>query len=94
MLIILAIYYLTSQGVQALPILALEQPTAPSACYDLRHCRTIGNIIWSCLVTVSACTWIAIHPNIPSPHEKWFTTSSRRLKFMLMAMLAPELVIV
>ena len=53
--------------------------------------RTRWNIIWSCLTTVFACTWVAIHPNIPDPDEKWIVVTARRVKIMMMALIAPEL---
>jgi hypothetical protein len=94
MLIILAVHYLTIESVQALPNIPALDQTIPLACDDIHRCRTIGNILWSCLVTIFACTWIAIHPNIPSPDDKWFTLALRRLQFMVMGLIAPELVIV
>jgi hypothetical protein len=52
------------------------------------------NIIWSCLVTIFVCTWISMHLNIPAPHEKWYTmVALRRLKGMVVALVAPELII-
>lgn len=56
--------------------------------------RTIWNIVWSCLVTIFACTWVAVHPNIPDPDEKWVRIASRRVGITIMALIAPELVIV
>jgi hypothetical protein len=44
-------------------------------------------------VTIFGCTWVAVHPNIPNAEDKWFTTALRRLKLMVMALIAPELVI-
>jgi hypothetical protein len=44
-------------------------------------------------VTIFTCTWIAIHPNIPGPDEKWTTVGLRRLGIMGAALMAPELVI-
>ncbi|TDL15008.1 hypothetical protein BD410DRAFT_684291, partial [Rickenella mellea] len=57
------------------------------------NCRTTWSIIWSCLVTVFSCTWVAIHPNIPAPYETAFEINLRRAGIMLMAVIAPELVI-
>jgi hypothetical protein len=34
-----------------------------------------------------------MHPNIPNAEENWFTTVLRRLQLMVMALIAPELVI-
>lgn len=36
-------------------------------CDTIGHCRTVWNIIWSCLITIFACIWVAIHPNITQP---------------------------
>lgn len=47
--------------------LAILSARTDSECDTLGRCRTIWNIIWSCLVTIFACVWVAIHPNIPQP---------------------------
>lgn len=36
-------------------------------CGTLSQCRTIWNIIWSCLATIFACIWLSVHPNMPLP---------------------------
>ncbi|KAG0702575.1 hypothetical protein DFH29DRAFT_496607 [Suillus ampliporus] len=55
--------------------------------------RTLWNIIWSCVATLIACTWTAVHPNIPGIDEKKFPVACRRLFIMVMALVAPELMI-
>ena len=94
MLIALIIHFLANRNAQALPIRA-DQTIDQSAalCSDIHNCRTIWNIIWSCLVTIFGCTWVAVHPNIPNAEEKWFMAGLRRLKLMVMAVIAPEMVI-
>ena len=94
MLIALIIHFLASRNAQALPIRA-DQAIDQSAalCSDIHNCRTIWNIIWSCLVTIFGCTWVAVHPNIPDVEGKWFTAGLRRLKLMAIALVAPEMVI-
>jgi len=52
-------------------------------CSNVHHCRTVWNIIWSCLVTIFSCTWVAVHPNIPNAEEKWFMTALRRLQLVM-----------
>ncbi|KAG6914158.1 hypothetical protein DXG01_002010 [Tephrocybe rancida] len=52
--------------------------------------RSISSIVWSCLTTIFACTWIAIHPNIPRSNER---PIFRRLKIFVMALVAPELIV-
>jgi len=56
--------------------------------------RTIWNIIWSCLSTLFACAWIAVHPNIPAPGDSEWKIFRRRLMIMTYVLLAPELVII
>ncbi|PVF91503.1 hypothetical protein CPB86DRAFT_770613 [Serendipita vermifera] len=42
-------------------------PRANQACDDINDCRKLIDIIWSCLTTIFACTWLTLHPNIPPP---------------------------
>jgi len=96
MLSILFMLHLVTHGVVAPPIQRgdVEQPDLMAgACADLTHCRTLWNIIWSCLATIFACTWLAIHPNIPAPDEGFFRVNLRRAKIMVVGLVAPELII-
>lgn len=40
-----------------------------STCENIDHCRTIWNIIWSCLATIFVCIWAGVHPNMPVPRK-------------------------
>ncbi|OJA20687.1 hypothetical protein AZE42_06031 [Rhizopogon vesiculosus] len=55
--------------------------------------RTLSDIIWNCVATLFACTWTAIHPNIPGIGEGRIAIASRRLFMMVIALFAPELII-
>ncbi|KAG1848934.1 hypothetical protein DFJ58DRAFT_461110 [Suillus subalutaceus] len=55
--------------------------------------RTLWDIIWSCAATLFSCTWTAIHPNVPGMAEGKFTVLSRRLGIMMIALIAPEVMI-
>ncbi|KAG2117515.1 hypothetical protein BD769DRAFT_1778026 [Suillus cothurnatus] len=55
--------------------------------------RSLWEIIWSCAATLFACTWTAIHLNIPGMDEGKFSVLSRRLGFMMMVLIIPELII-
>ncbi|KAF7984863.1 hypothetical protein HWV62_10833 [Athelia sp. TMB] len=47
---------------------APTNPTLPEAsCKDIDHCRTLAGLVQSCLVTILACVWFAVHRNIPEP---------------------------
>jgi hypothetical protein len=56
--------------------------------------RSSTDIIWSCLVTIIGCTWVAIHPNIPNPTMGRVRTTLHRLRLMLVALFGPELIII
>ncbi|KAK0476270.1 hypothetical protein EDD18DRAFT_168649 [Armillaria luteobubalina] len=67
--------------------------------------RTELSIIWSCLATIFASTWLAVHPNVPGFNltkegSIWgifdrptIMCSLERLKLMLIAILAPEFMV-
>jgi len=97
MLVILAIFAATRaspSGLQSSPIVSQDQlqVTAPS-CDDPNGCRSLGDIIHSCIITILLCTWVSMHPNIPSPDERWPRIAVRRVGLMLLALFVPEAVI-
>jgi len=89
MLLALVIHYLASQAVQALPLEAIAETSSPTC----DAVRTKSNIVWSCLVTIFSCTWVAIHPNIPGPDVGRFRKFLYRVQIMVLALIAPELII-
>ncbi|PVG00178.1 hypothetical protein CPB86DRAFT_229568 [Serendipita vermifera] len=105
MLFLLAIYHLASTN--ALPFADVSpetlSPRATQTCDDINDCRKLIDIIWSCLTTIFACTWLTLHPNIPPPLiddknldflQKCFLAVKRflrhRLPPFLVALIAPE----
>ena len=54
--------------------------------------RTIWNIIWSCLATIFACSWVSVHPNIPGPDDSWIKRIYSRLELMFWSIVVPELI--
>ncbi len=67
--------------------------------------RTELSIIRSCLATIFASTWLAVHPNVPGlnltkEEPRWWIfgrptimCSIERAKLMLVAILAPEVMV-
>ncbi|KAF4616485.1 hypothetical protein D9613_008691 [Agrocybe pediades] len=55
--------------------------------------RTRLEIIWSCLATILAASWVAVHPNIPGRYESKLKKTVRRIELMLCAIVTPELII-
>src|SRR6266446_9569619 len=60
---------------------------------DIFGTRSIWSIICSCLSTIFACTWVAIHPNIPDPKDSQLAVFHRRVVIMGYVLIVPELVI-
>ncbi|KAK7022778.1 hypothetical protein VNI00_016949 [Paramarasmius palmivorus] len=75
-------------------------------CIDINGCRTTTGIIWSCLSVIFICTWVAIHPNIPTVEKfdrrneqwtglRWHSAAIvyQNVELMIVALLAPEFMI-
>lgn len=63
---------------------------------DVSDQRTLVQIIWSCSATIFACTWLAVHPNVPGRSLKRrgrLAIALRRARLMLLTLMAPEIVI-
>ncbi|KAF9045088.1 hypothetical protein BJ165DRAFT_1528005 [Panaeolus papilionaceus] len=54
--------------------------------------RTLWSIVYTCLATTLACTWISMHPNI-TQNKKWFTPLLMRLSLSLYALFVPEAIV-
>lgn len=88
----LTMYVALGQGVQALPIATRSEELIASP--SPPNFRTISTIIWSCLITIFSCTWVAVHPNIPDLDRPRWKIFLCRVRLMVVAMIAPEAVIV
>jgi hypothetical protein len=72
----------------AIPLLQVDG--FPSRCYNT---RSLWDIVTSCFVTLFACTWTAVHPDIPHWEEGVFAITLHRFCLMLVALIAPELLV-
>ena len=54
--------------------------------------RTMWQIIQSCVLTIFACTWVTIHPNIPS-HRWPFSKFCYRVYLWIVDLIMPELLL-
>jgi len=95
MLLISLLLHALEQTINAAPLATSsngiqfrDDPTCD--CGKVADQRSLYNIIWSCLVTMFACTWLSVHPNIPSLSDSYFTIMGRRIKIMIYALLVPE----
>lgn len=55
--------------------------------------RLIWNIVWSCLSTTIACTWVSIHPNMSFHREDNWGVRNRRFLLTMLSLFAPELMV-
>ncbi|KAF4616852.1 hypothetical protein D9613_008689 [Agrocybe pediades] len=55
--------------------------------------RTRLEIVWSCLATILAASWVSVHPNMPGPNESKLKKTIRRIELMFWAIITPELII-
>ncbi|KAH9953500.1 hypothetical protein BC827DRAFT_1146040 [Russula dissimulans] len=93
-LAILAVIRASPLDPQSPPVIPLHERRAPGpTCDDPNGCRSLGDIIRSCILTILLCTWVSMHPNIPSPDERWPRIAWRRAGLMILALIAPEVVI-
>ena len=97
MLFLLFVYYLVQGAfIDANPIPSIyNRSLTENHCTDLSHCRTIWDIIWSCLTTVFLCTWVSVHPNVPCPKKQNPVVSfaEHRIPLFICALLVPEYVL-
>ena len=67
--------------------------TILSTCICPADQRSLLDILWSCLATLFACSWVSVHPNIPGSDESWWRIFLRRLELMFWSAFAPEMII-
>jgi hypothetical protein len=71
---------------------ALNQQPAPPWVDEPRKRGTL-NILSGCVFTLSLCVYKAIHLNIPEPPESQWSFYRRKTKWVIISILAPELVV-
>ncbi|KAF8331028.1 uncharacterized protein EI90DRAFT_1055910 [Cantharellus anzutake] len=82
--------FIPTQGIYAAPISQHPPPNSTTfpmnhsdACDDLRNCRTMWSMVYSCLLMIFACVWTAIHPDVPKQYSAWlFRFESRNLRMI------------
>ncbi|KDR74667.1 hypothetical protein GALMADRAFT_70554 [Galerina marginata CBS 339.88] len=94
---ILTIVYLLQGFIDANaapPLDLLSQRTTIDAqqCVSL-NARSKWDIVWSCLITIFACSWASVHPNILAPDEGLWKKTLQRFKLVFWSIISPELVI-
>lgn len=93
MLLLFCLVHALSGNGRPLPGLHLEIRTPVDSCDDINDCRTLFDIVWGCLATIFACTWVSVHPNVPPPNQSRLALFWLRLRIMLAAVITPELIV-
>lgn len=97
MFVLLVIFYL-SRVLRGAPLIDDQSNTTADILagdlqhrsYSSAHPRGEYDIVVSCLTTVFACAWTAIHPNIPSMANSRWNGLMRRILTTVYALIAPE----
>ena len=55
--------------------------------------RGTSDILWSCLITLTACVYTALHLNVPPANEGKLGFYWRKSKWVAIALFAPEVVL-
>ena len=55
--------------------------------------RSTSDILWSCIITLTACVYTAVHLNVPPIHESNWQEIYRKAGWVAMALFAPEIVL-
>ncbi|KIK53919.1 hypothetical protein GYMLUDRAFT_922503 [Collybiopsis luxurians FD-317 M1] len=63
------------------------------SCNDINDCRTLLQIVWSCVSVLIACTWVSVHPNVPGPDDNSWKVLRRKIGLMIIALIAPEMLV-
>ncbi|KAJ7727108.1 hypothetical protein B0H16DRAFT_1779838 [Mycena metata] len=84
MLFWIFVFLLTKQSglTQGHPDLLSRAATEASCDCTVNSCRSLFDIVWGCLATMFACTWLG-----------WFSLLLRKLRMMLLMIIAPEIVV-
>ncbi|KIM36490.1 hypothetical protein M413DRAFT_78294 [Hebeloma cylindrosporum] len=94
MIFISFLVYALAQSIKAAPrpsSSAIQFRDVPTCdCSNASNQRSLLDIIWSCLVTLFACIWLSVHPNVPSLTDSYFTIVRRRIRIMICALIVPE----
>ena len=63
------------------------------ACDDIHSCRTLLSIIYGCLATIFACTWVSYHPDVPNRTHSACRVRAVHFLAVVISFLVPELTV-
>ncbi|KAF9023234.1 hypothetical protein BDZ89DRAFT_1070108 [Hymenopellis radicata] len=94
--VLLAISLFFALRTYALPVNSTT--TAPECgIADADDLRSVYDIVWGCLTTVFACSWLTVHPNVPTDDTRRkgsLHITLERVKLAGIAVIAPEVILI
>lgn len=72
---------------------ALFQEKASPAWQPDPRGRGTWSLLYSCVFTLVLCIWNAIHLNVPPSNESFWVGLTRKIKWVIIALVAPEIVV-
>src|SRR5262245_44955080 len=64
-----------------------------TAWYSAPNFRGTWDLILSCVLTLTICVWSALHLNVPTEDSRLRERNTRRFRWILLGIFAPELVV-
>jgi len=88
------------KGVEARPLLlsstlnttSCPRDVLPPPSSDFMDHRSTTDIVWSCIATIFACTWVSLHPNIPGIKEGKTREVLVRIELTIWSIIVPEMI--
>lgn len=90
LLFLITCFYFTRYNASAIPVATSLDGADVESFFGPNVGRSLWDIVKSCLATIFACTWIAVHRNMPHPEARWYVVIWERIKITVLALLAPE----
>src|SRR3954466_2590882 len=84
MLFLLALFFMVQH--------ATAEDVETTSWFQAPNFRSTSDLIISCLLTLTICVWSALHLNVPIEGSKLWERNSRRAKWILLGIFAPEFV--
>ncbi|KAF5376331.1 hypothetical protein D9757_008629 [Collybiopsis confluens] len=94
MFILLLLSLLQLELASALPTPQSTNGSSPTQVDSNSPTRSTSDIFWSCITTIFACTWVAVHPNVPPSNASNRQLFWRRVKILAVALITPEFIII
>ena len=87
-------------GIEARPLLLSSALNTTSCLRDLppppsddfMDHRLTADIVWSCIATIFACTWVSLHPNIPGIKDGKTREVLVRIELTIWSIIVPEMI--